>query len=267
MQLRTVVLPASPYKSAIIKQPSHDGNIMQTIRKMHSVSDVSFLPNIQETHNLGDVGSISTTREQMLGDMGVRVGERLIYDFEKLGTHCCGIGAGIHPQVKREVPIELSSKGITGEEWYHWMSELNEIQILSPSEGGMRIMFCFPGLCVQALLCSIFCPVSMNHCLSWLPCCYGDWYDELREWMRTVNKTLNTHGMHAKILTYKPYTSAPNSKLYQLRVSSRPRDNRYTYEMTFLVIALTPNESKILKYESWDHGVNDCTTAGIGRCA
>lgn len=209
---------------------------------------------------------LSALKLDELGDLGIRVDDRLIYDFEKLGVNICEIGDGLHPHVKRQLPSELSEKGITQEEWYTWMHSLNEIQLLSPSESGLKLLYCFPGLCVQALCCSMFCPLSMNHCLSSLPVCYGNWYDELRNWMGRVNKTLNENGMHAKLMTYKPYTLAPKSKLYDVRLRHRSRDTIYSYEMTFLMIALTPEESKRLKFELWDHGVDDWSTAGIGRC-
>ena len=115
---------------------------------------------------------------------------------------------------------------------------------------------------MQALLCAMFCPVSMNHFLSWLPCCYGDWYEALRIWMNNVNTTLKSKGMYAKLVTYRPFNAAPQSKFYNRRIAGKD----HSYEMSFLVIALTPAESVKLEAESWDHGVNDRCTSGIGRC-
>lgn len=196
--------------------------------------------------------------------MAVRVGDRLIFDFEKWPYGCFETGTGIDPQVKHDIPIELSSKGVLADQWYDWMTELARLQKLAPSELGTCIMFCIPGIFIQALLCTLFCPISMNHPLSDLPCCHGDWYEELKKWMENVNGVLNENGMHAKFQTYKPPSAAPKSKAYHMRMESR--GYRYGYEMSFLVIALTPEESRKLQEESWDNGVNDCLLSGIGRC-
>ena len=194
-------------------------------------------------------------------DMAVVQGNRLIIDFEKVS--CCMLNeVGLHPQVKHNIPLEISSKGISEHTWFKWMSQLDEIQKKSPSICGCLIMFCFPGGLVQSILCALLCPLSMDHCFSRLPCCYGDWYGALRGWMDDVNNTLNRVDMHAKLMTYKPFNNAPKSRLFGDRTSGKD----HNYEMSFLVIALTKDESMKLQQESWDHGVNDKCTSGIGRC-
>ena len=190
----------------------------------------------------------------------VRINDRLIYDFEKVMC-CLGQHSGLQPQVKDQIPFELSEAGISTMQWYEWMSQLDEIQMDAPTLWGCFLMYCFPGFFIQSIICEVCCPISRNHCLSCLPCCYGDWYEALRNWMNKVNETLMEHGMHAKFLTYKPFSNAPKSKLYEQRIDGKD----HNYEMSFLVIALNPDESKKLEEESWDHGVNDGCTSGIGR--
>ena len=190
-------------------------------------------------------------------------GDRMIFDFEKI--MCCPFQAhlsGLHGEVKHQTPIEIKEKNISPDQWYEWMSKLEKIQKNSPTISGCLLIFCFPGLCVQTILCAKLCPVSMDHCLSFLPCCYGDYYKKLREWMKNVNITLNQNGMHAKLVTYKPFNNAPKSKTFGDRVAGKNHD----YEMSFLIIALTEGESIVLQNESWDHGINDECTSGIGRC-
>ena len=194
-------------------------------------------------------------------DMAVKQGNRLIIDFEKVA--CCMLReVGLHPHVKHNIPLEIEAKGITDDTWLQWMSKLDKIQKKAPSVCGCLIMFCFPGLFVQSTLCALLCPLSMDHMFSWLPCCYGDWYAALRRWMDEVNATLNQIDMHAELMTYKPFNNAPRSRLFGDRTAGKD----HNYEMSFLVIALTKEESVKLQQEGWDHGVNDKCTSGIGRC-
>ena len=101
----------------------------------------------------------------------------------------------------------------------------------------------------------------MDHPCSFLPCYFGDWFADLRRWQDDVNKTLSKHDLHAKLVTYKPYSKAPKSKNYGTRTAGK--DDHY--EMSFLVIAMDKSESLKLQSESWDHGVNDTWISGIGR--
>merc|ERR1719427_751714 len=91
----------------------------------------------------------------------------------------------------------------------------------------------------------------------------GDWYQALRTWQDTVNRELNSLGMHAKLVTYRPHWNAPRSKLYE----ERTRGKNHKYEMSFLVVSLTQEESEVLKEESWNHGVVcTCLLGCQGRC-
>merc|ERR1712136_257641 len=104
--------------------------------------------------------------------MSVIIGERLIYDFEK--TSCWpGQAVGLDPQVKDNVHPLLLERGVSAQQWHEWMSELDEVQKKAGSVAGC--------------LCTVCFPLSMNHPLSWLPCCYGDWYEALRKWTENVN--------------------------------------------------------------------------------
>ena len=188
-------------------------------------------------------------------------GDRLIYDFEKVAC-CPGQHTGLDYGVESQVPTELAEKGIELQEWASWVNELREAQKRSPTICGCLIMFCFPWGPIQACFCAMCCPISMAHPLKFLPCCYGDWYDGLRKWMLKVNSTLNTRDMHAKLVTYKPFAGAPRSRNFGNRTTGKEADK---YEMSFLVIALTKEESVKLRQESWDHGVNDNCTSGVGR--
>ena len=67
--------------------------------------------------------------------------------------------------------------------------------------------------------------------------------------------------MHLKLMTYKPWQKAPMSIMRQDRTTGKD----HNYEMSMMVIALTEEEAMKLKCESWDHGVNDGCTSGIGR--
>ena len=194
-------------------------------------------------------------------DMAYKDGNRLIYDFEKVG--CCPWDRpGLQPQVKDQLPWELEQKGITAHQWREWMMALMENQKRAPSVVGCLCIFCFPAGLVQSILCACLCPISMDQPLKCLPCFYGDWYVGLRQWQDNVNAVLNRHGMHVKLMTYKPHNRAPKSKMHANRVTGKDEK----YEMSFMVISLTPEETEKLKYESWDHGVNDTCTSGIGRC-
>lgn len=194
-------------------------------------------------------------------DMAVRIGDRLIIDFEKLS--CCMFEkSGLHPQVKHNIPTEIKSKEITPQIWMNWMSELDEIQQMAPSVCGCLMLFCVPCGVMQSILCATLCPLSMNHQLSWLPCCYGDWYEALRQWMNELNASLSKIDMYAKFMTYKPYNNAPRSRLYTERIDGKDQH----YEMSFLVISLTAEESVRLQMEHWAHGIESNCRADIGRC-
>jgi hypothetical protein len=193
-------------------------------------------------------------------DMACKHGNRLIYDFEKVA--CCPFQVvGLDPKVADKLPWELEQKGITKEKWREWMLQLMENQKRAPSITGCLCMFCFPGGLAQSILCALFCPISMDHCFKWLPCCYGDWYAVMRAWQDEVNTVLNQHDMHIKLMTYKPWQKAPQSKLHGTRIAGKD----HNYEMSMMVISLTSDETQKLKIESWDHGVNDGCTSGIGR--
>lgn len=194
-------------------------------------------------------------------DMAARIGDRLIYDFEK---HACCRNTeviGLPVRAKHVLAVELLQRDISRGEWYEWLEELEEIQSHSPTICCVLSTLCFPFSLAQCLFCVMCCPLSRRHPLDFLPCCFGDWHDALREWMLKVNRTLNSRGMHAKFITYKPFPTAPRSKLYDQRICEKNQD----YEMSFLAISLTEAESRILREESWDHGVNDGCTSGIGR--
>lgn len=193
-------------------------------------------------------------------DMAYKSGNRLIYDFEKVSC-CPWQTVGLDPNVKDQLPDELHDKGITEVEWRNWMVDLMEIQRKAPSITGCLCMFCIPGALAQSILCAMFCPISMNHPLKWLPCCYGDWYAELRKWQDDVNSVLNQHDMHIKLTTYKPWQKAPKSKLHGYRIAGKD----HNYEMSMMIISLTEAETEKLKIESWDQGVHDTCTSGIGR--
>ena len=136
-----------------------------------------------------------------------------------------------------------------------------KIQKRAPSIVGCLCMFCIPGGVAQSILCALFCPISMDHCLTCLPCFYGDWYVGLKKWQDDVNFILNQHDMHVKLITYKPWQKAPMSKLHGSRVAGKD----HNYEMSMMVISLTEDETEKLKIESWDQGVHDTCTSGIGR--
>ena len=192
--------------------------------------------------------------------MAYKVGNRLIYDFEKIA--CCPWQlVGIDTRVKDQLPWELMAKGITTYQWRDWMLELMKIQKMATSIVGCLCIFCFPGFVPQSILCALFCPISMDHFFKWLPCCYGDWYVELRRWQNNVNFVLNQNDMHLKLITYKPWQKAPKSKLHGDRIAGKNHD----YEMSMMVISLTEAETEKLKIQSWDQGVNDTCTSGIGR--
>merc|ERR1719427_447071 len=113
---------------------------------------------------------------------------------------------------------------------------------------------------VQSCLCAMFCPISGNHCFKCLPCFYGDWYIGLQKWMDNVNAVLNTHDMHAKLMTYKPHQNAPKSRRHGERIAGKD----VNYEMSMLEIGVTKEENLKIQQESWDHGVGDGTISGIG---
>ena len=193
-------------------------------------------------------------------DMAHKVGKRLIYDFEKVSC-CPWQTVGLDPKVKDQIPWELERKRITKKQWNDWMTDLMKNQKRAPSIAGCLYMFCIPGGIAQSILCALFCPISMDHCLTWLPCFYGDWYSGLRKWQDQVNSVLNLHDMHVKLITYKPWQKAPMSKLHGTRIAGKD----HNYEMSMMVISLTEDETEKLKMESWDQGVHDTCTSGIGR--
>ena len=141
------------------------------------------------------------------------------------------------------------------------MVTLMKNQSRAPSNAGYWFMFCVPGIFVQSILCAMFCPISMDHCFSWLPCCYGDWYAGMKKWQEEVNILLIQHNMHVKLMTYKPWQRSPKSMLHGSRIAGKD----HNYEMSMMVISLTEAETMKLRLESWDHGVNDGCTSGIGR--
>lgn len=241
-----------PYGESLSNQlPRNDSVIYQP----NDLSIITIQPTEQGS------GGILRRASNCQADMIVKEGNRLIIDFEKVAC-CMGQKVGLHPQVKNRIPLEIECKGISRDTWFKWMSKLDEIQKKAPSICGCLIMFCFPGLFVQSTLCALLCPLSMDHMFSWLPCCYGDWYAALKNWMDDVNNVLNQVDMHAKLVTYKPFNYAPRSALFE----DRTRGKDQNYEMSFLIIALTKEESIKLQIESWDHGINDKCTSGIGRC-
>jgi len=189
-----------------------------------------------------------------------KIDDRLIWDFEKV-TCLPGQPSGLDEGVEDQVPSELSAKGITQDQWREWIVELREAQKSHPTICGCLLMFCFPGGLAQSILCAMLCPISGQHPLTCLPCCYGDWYEGLRKWTDKVNAVLHAHDMHAKLLTYKPHGQAPRSRNYGTRVTGKD----HNYEMSFLAIAVTKDESLKLQSESWDHGVNDGCCSGQGR--
>ena len=245
--------PPPPYR-AIEVQPSshtkggHDNPAM--ILPPSVVAQPMPTPIIEPPTEISDVAKLY-----------VKHGDRLIYDFEKVAC-CPGQPTGLDYGVESQIPPELFQKGIGLQEWADWINELRDVQKVAPTICGCMLMFCFPGFFVQSILCATFCPISMAHPLKFLPCCYGDWYEGLRKWMLKVNISLNRKDMHAKLVTYKPFTGAPRSRNYGNRTAGKEADK---YEMSFLVIALTKAESIKLQQESWDHGVHDKCTSGIGR--
>ena len=241
-----------PYDESTLNQHAKNGIVVTT---SNSVIPVTNQPTAQ--------GPIRPQRraDGLRTDMVVKKGNRLIIDFEKVSCYMFQ-ETGLHPRVKQNIPLEIESKGISAETWFKWMSQLDDIQKKSPSICGCLIMFTFPALFVQSYMCALLCPLSMDHMFSWLPCCYGDWYAALRRWMDDVNDTLNEIDMHAKLVTYKPFNNAPRSRFFGDRTAGKD----HNYEISFLVIALTKAESLKLQQESWDHGVNDKYTSGIGRC-
>lgn len=195
-------------------------------------------------------------------DMAVRLKNRLYIDFEKHGNRFFE-HAGLHGNVKDNIPAELKRKGIKQSEWKDWMVELNEIQNSSPSICRLYCQFLFPLFIPQCFLCAMFCPISYNHPLSCLPCCYGEWHEKLRQWQRKVNTTLNRRKMHAKLVTYRAVrVAAPKSKLYSERIEGHGKG----YEISYLVIALNKEESMKLIDENWFNGFdpNGCMS-DVGR--
>ena len=190
-----------------------------------------------------------------------RSGDRLIYDFEKIAV-CWGQQSGLNLEVEDNIPQELLERGILPSDWSRWIRELRDTQTLSPTYSGLACICCFPGFLIQTLFCSLCCPISYNHPLTCLPCCYGDWHKSLEDWMRRVNRTLNRHGMHAKFLTHRPPPDTAISKNHTDRVKHKPKS---CYEMSFLVISLTVEESAKLQKENWAHGTDYWFMPCLGR--
>ena len=80
--------------------------------------------------------------------------------------------------------------------------------------------------------------------------------------MRNVNRTLNKNGFHAKFLTYRPPPDTPVSKNHTDRVKHKPESY---YEMSFLVISLTVEDSEKLQKENWAHGTDHRFVPCFGR--
>ena len=198
------------------KPPPYDESLSNQLSRNDSViyqpNDLSTI-TIQPTEQ----GSSRQSRRasNCRADMIVREGNRLIIDFEKVPC-CIGQEVGLHPQVKDRIPSEIESNRISADTWFKWMSKLDEIQKKAPTIC-VCLMFCFPGLFTQSALCALICLLSMDHMFSWLPCCYGDWYDALKNWMDDVNDVLNQADIHAKLVTYKPFNYAPRSALFEDR--------------------------------------------------
>ena len=161
-------------------------------------------PEYYANNTLPPVGEFCAASDGLRLDKAVRIGDRLIIDFEKIA--CCPWEVvGLDSHCRDHIPRELSVKGISQDTWTEWCDELMQAQKKSSSIVGCLCIFCFPGFIPQCILCTIFCPISAAHCLTWLPCCYGDWYVTLGKWMRKVNRELNQKDMHAKLKTYKPF--------------------------------------------------------------
>ena len=137
-------------------------------------------------------------------DKAIRIGDRLIIDFEKIAC-CPWQTVGLDKDCRNYIPEELRLKGITQDMWEEWCDKLMKHQKKATSIAGCLCLFCFPGFIPQCILCAIFCPISADHPLKFLPCCYGDWYVGLNKWQREVNRVLNPKDMHAKLRTYKPF--------------------------------------------------------------
>ena len=182
----------------------------------------------------------------------VRIGDRLVFDYERLACRC-GQPSGIHPDTKHQLPTELQEKGITANTWLQWLTELDDIQSTVRSQMEYLALGCFPGLWFQLLAMICCCPISRPNLCDWLPCCMGHWHQALHDWLEKINGPLGVHGMHAKFVTYRPIFDAPRSKFFEERTQGKnPRE----YEMSFLVISLTQSETNILQEESWDHMVS-----------
>lgn len=200
------------------------------------------LPPEEKQRDVDSSSDLSAEAPASREDMAVRIGDRLIFDFTRQPSWSKKRKTGLSSRVKNELPVELSAVNISSEVWHEWIQELEEIQANAPTTCCFLATICCPVPIVQAGLCTLFCPLNAKHCLSWLPCCFGDWHDGLRGWMYLVNDTLNQHGMHVKFLTY-PEDKAPHSKLVEQRRE----------DMSFLVISLNQDETDILQEEPWDH--------------
>ena len=137
-------------------------------------------------------------------DKAVRIGNRLVLDFEKHACLPCNV-VGLDQDCKYYIPHELAEKGITASQWHEWCRDLDKVQRKSPSIYGCVCLFCFPAGLVQSILCAALCPISAHHCLDWLPCCYGDWHYGIARWQSKVNETLLAKSMMCKLKTYKPH--------------------------------------------------------------
>jgi len=182
----------------------------------------------------------------------VRIGDRLIFDFEKWrqGGHETGL---LPQEAKMQAPAELKDRVSDGK-WREWMAELDAAHSKGRSISELALLYFFPGCGLQYICCCLCCPISMSHSCDFLPWCLGDWHGGLRQWAENVSEYLESFGMHAKLVTYQPYWDAPRSKMYDQRVYRK----NHKYEMSFLVISLSHEESEKLRGEDWNHGVR-CT--------
>lgn len=178
----------------------------------HEAKDYDTTPTVTVSQPQGysgegsDISSINEfpARGTGLSDKCKRIGDRLIIDFEKISC-CPWETVGLDHDCRNNVPGALRDKGISQSMWAKWCDDLMKAQKMAPSITGCLCVFCFPGFLAQSILCAMCCPTSADHCLTWLPCCYGNWFVALDKWQRKVNKELNRKDMHAKLKTYKPF--------------------------------------------------------------
>lgn len=222
------------------RKRSHPEQKQQSVR---SKSLPSFRPARKSLLDEPDAVAVPQVRN----DSAERIGDRLVYDFQKM-SWCCGSQVvGLESQVKREIPVELVKIGVSSALWYAWIQELEDIQ---KSKAPSR---CCIALSHSVCLCL---PLFTNHCLTCLPCCFGAWQDSLRHWIDNVNLTLNESGMHAKFLTYVGASNTiPNSVIDKHR-------HDLNNEISLLVIALTQRETDELQGQYFIRGRGPCCDSG-----